>query len=186
MRVPSERWNRWSRRRRRGVLTGYARAQIHRLGDQYVLYYTATDQSGVLSVGVATSAHVDGPFDDVIGKPLLRYYGKDPLGVIDPTMVVHEGSPHLIWKDDGNAVGKPTPIWIQQLADDGLSLKGNRHQLISNNQSSWEGGVVEGPWMLRREDYYYLFYSVRAHTTADAHVFASLLDQHYRLELASL
>jgi hypothetical protein len=35
----------------------------------------------VLSIGVATSAHVDGPFDDVIGKPLLRHHGDDPLGV---------------------------------------------------------------------------------------------------------
>ena len=64
-------------------------------------------------------------------------------------MYVHEATrgntPHLIWKDDGNAVGGPTPIWIQQLAEDGLSLRGNRHLLITNNASSWEGGVVEGP-----------------------------------------
>jgi len=56
----------------------------------------------VLSVGVATSAHVDGPFEDVTGKPLLRYRGEVPLGIIDPTMYVHEGTPHLLWKDDGS------------------------------------------------------------------------------------
>ena len=144
-------------------LTGLARAQIHKLGSQYVLYYTASDRSGVLSIGVATSANVHGPFEDVLAKPLLRHYGNDPLGVIDPSMVVHDGVPHLIWKDDGNAVGMPTPIWIQELAGDGLSLKGNPHLLISNDASSWEGGVVEGPWMLHRQGYYYLFYSVRTH-----------------------
>jgi len=143
--------------------------EIHKLGGQYVLYYTASDQSGVLSIGVATSAHVDGPFDDVIGKPLLRYHGDQPLGIIDPTMYLHvtpevpHGIPHLLWKDDGNAVGEHTPIWIQELAEDGLSLRGNRHLLITNNASSWEGGVVEGPWMLHREGYFYLFYSGNAY-----------------------
>ena len=48
-------------------------------------------------------------------------------------------------------MGEPTPIWIQQLAEDGLSLRGNRHLLITNNASSWEGGVVEGPWLIHRE-----------------------------------
>jgi len=141
--------------------------EIHFLNNHYLLYYTATDQSNLLSIGVATSAHVDGPFEDVTGKPLLRYRGDAPLGIIDPTMYVHEGTPHLIWKDDGNAVGEPTPIWIQQLAEDGLSLRGNRHLLITNNASSWEGGVVEGPWLVHREvggeGYFFLFYSGNAY-----------------------
>ena len=47
-------------------------------------------------------------------------------------MYLHHGTPHLIWKDDGNAVGEPTPIWIQELADDGLSLRGSRHLLKPN------------------------------------------------------
>jgi len=51
---------------------------------------------------------VDGPFEDVTGKPLLRYRGEVPLGIIDPTMYVHEGTPHLIWKvgDRGEIEGR--------------------------------------------------------------------------------
>jgi arabinan endo-1,5-alpha-L-arabinosidase len=64
----------------------------------------------------------------------------------------------LLWKVEGNPVGKPTPIKIQPLATDGLSVTGNATTLISNTLA-WEGALIEGPWMIERGSYFYLFYS---------------------------
>ena len=96
-----------------------------------------------------------GPFHD-IGQPLVH----DPNGgVIDPTEFTDgAGAPYLVWKVDGNATGQPTPIHGQPLAADGLSLAGARKTLITNDLG-WEGPVVEGPWVVRRDGMYYLFYS---------------------------
>ena len=46
----------------------------------------------------------------------------------------------------------------QKLNDDGTKLVGEMHELIRND-IGWEGGVVEGPFILRRNDWFYLFYS---------------------------
>lgn len=67
--------------------------------------------------------------------------------------------------EDGNAVGKPTPIHGQALAADGLSLVGTPTTLITNDQP-WEGAVVEGPWVYAHGGSYYLFYSGASYANA--------------------
>jgi GH43 family beta-xylosidase len=133
--------------------------EIHRVGDHFVAYFTARHQDGRLSIGAATAPSALGPFTDR-GQPLLHDAG---IGLIDASeFEAPDGSRYLVWKEDGNAVGKPTPIHGQALAADGLSLVGARATLITNDQA-WEGGVVEGPWVLRRDGLYYLFYSGNAY-----------------------
>jgi xylan 1,4-beta-xylosidase len=68
------------------------------------------------------------------------------------------GIRYLIWKEDGNSRSQPTPIWAQRLNDDGTRLTGEPRELIRNDVP-WEGGVVEGPFILRRNGWFYLFYS---------------------------
>jgi beta-xylosidase len=62
-------------------------------------------------------------------------------------------------------VSKPTPIWAQRLSADGTRLVGERRELIHNDQP-WEkhptlpfGNLVEGPSVVRRGGWFYLFYS---------------------------
>jgi beta-xylosidase len=64
-------------------------------------------------------------------------------------------------KIDGNAKGAPTPIFVRQLADDGLSFAAASApvEVLTNQSSTWEGGVVEAPWVVKREGVYFLFYS---------------------------
>jgi arabinan endo-1,5-alpha-L-arabinosidase len=133
--------------------------EIHRVGTHYVAYYTARNTAGHLSIGAASSSSPLGPFTDR-GQPLLT----DPqMGLIDATEFSDTGgAPYLAWKEDGNAVGKPTPIHGQALAADGMSLTGTRKDLITNDQT-WEGAVVEAPWVVARGGYYYLFYSGNAY-----------------------
>ncbi len=133
--------------------------EIHRVGTGYVAYYTARHVDGKLSIGAATSTSALGPFTD-IGAPLVH---STTMGMIDATTFVDtNGTRYLVWKADGNAVGQPTPIYGQALSANGLSLVGSRVTLISNNLS-WEGGVVEAPWVVAKDGYYYLFYSGNAY-----------------------
>ncbi|NMO13782.1 family 43 glycosylhydrolase [Pyxidicoccus fallax] len=133
--------------------------EIHKVGTRYIAYYTARHTNGKLSIGAATSASALGPFTD-LGRPLVHDTG---MGMIDATFFKDTaGTPYLVWKADGNAVGQQTPIYGQQLSADGLSLVGTRRTLITNNLG-WEGGVVEAPWVVARGGYYYLFYSGNAY-----------------------
>ena len=80
-------------------------------------------------------------------------------GSIDPSAATDEnGQRYLIWKEDGNSRNQPSIIWAQPLDDDGTKLTGQPRELIRND-IAWEGGVVEGPLILRRNDWFYLFYS---------------------------
>jgi GH43 family beta-xylosidase len=133
--------------------------EIHRVGTRFIAYYTARHTSGKLAIGAATSASALGPFTD-LGRPLVL---DASMGMIDATFFRDAaGVPYLVWKADGNAVGQPTPIYGQQLSADGLALVGTRRTLISNTLS-WEGAVVEAPWVVYRGGYYYLFYSGNAY-----------------------
>jgi beta-xylosidase len=56
----------------------------------------------------------------------------------------------------------PTIIWAQPLAPDLLHVVGEKIQLLVNDPASWEGGVVEAPYIMRHADRFYLFYAGNA------------------------
>jgi arabinan endo-1,5-alpha-L-arabinosidase len=132
--------------------------EIHEVGAKYVAYFTARHEDGRLSIGAAKAASATGPFTD-IGQPLVH---DAAMGMIDATEFEAAGTPYLVWKEDGNAVAKPTPIYGQALTADGTALTGARKTLITNDLA-WEGGVVEGPWVVAHGGSYYLFYSGNAY-----------------------
>jgi arabinan endo-1,5-alpha-L-arabinosidase len=111
----------------------------------------------VLSVGAASAPDVLGPYTDV-GGPLVEH----PQGVIDTNYFQDDdGSRWFLYKIDGNSVGQPTPIYLRRLADDGLSFAPGSEpvELLRNAPATWEGGVIEAPWLVKRDGVYYLFYS---------------------------
>ena len=121
--------------------------------DRCLVWYVGRQRGGPLTIAVATAPSPGGPYTD--HGPLIA----DPDGSIDPCFARDEhGAPYLIWKEDGNSVGKPTPIWAQPLTDDLLRLTGERTLLITNDQP-WEEGVVEGPYILRHNGRFYMFYA---------------------------
>jgi xylan 1,4-beta-xylosidase len=129
-----------------------------------LVYYVARKRDGPLCVAVATAAHAEGPYTD--HGPLLC----QPDGSIDPSFVRDEhGQPFLIWKEDGNSENKLTPIWAQPLTSDLLHLTGDKTQLLVNDPESWEGGVVEGPYIFRHAGRFYLFYAGNACCGAACH-----------------
>ncbi|HEX8492080.1 MAG TPA: family 43 glycosylhydrolase [Pyrinomonadaceae bacterium] len=127
---------------------------------RFFIYYAAQKKDGPLCVAVATARRPQGPYTD--HGPLVC----QEVGSIDGFPVTDEnGDRYLLWKEDGNSVSKPTPIWAQRLSKDGTRLVGERKELFHNDQA-WEkhaslpyGDLVEGPAVVKRGGWFYIFYS---------------------------
>ena len=132
---------------------------VLRDGDRYLMYYSAThdachDPERGHCLAIATSDSPAGPFIDM-GVPLLLGIGFefiDPMAFDDPA----SGKHFLYWGSGFQ------PIKVQELGDDRMSFApgGEPTNLIWPNHV--EGAfprLVEACWVIRHEDYYYLFYS---------------------------
>lgn len=131
--------------------------EIHKVGDKYVAYFTAVNGANVLSIGAASADDILGPYVDR-GGPLVER----AIGVIDATYFRDDDGKHyLFYKIDGNSQGQRTPTYARELAPDGLSFApGSQEvQVLTNDPGTWEGGVTEAAWIVKRDGYYYLFYS---------------------------
>ncbi|WP_111668940.1 glycoside hydrolase family 43 protein [Algoriphagus litoralis] len=119
-------------------------------------YYTARDKtSNRLSVAVASADSPLGEFRD--HGPLVA----QELGSIDAFETRDEaGRLFLLWKEDGNSQGQKTPIWAQQINEERTKLIGERTALFENDQE-WEGNLVEGVAIFRKNGYFYATYSAR-------------------------
>lgn len=126
--------------------------EIIKRGRSYLVYYAA--RSGRRRcVGVASASRPTAFFRDR-GRVVCS-----SLGAIDPLPVYDEaGRFFLVWKEDGNSRGRPTPIMAAPLRPDGLRLAGSKRELFRADQP-WETGVVEGPAMTRHDGRLYMFYS---------------------------
>jgi beta-xylosidase len=124
---------------------------------RFFVYYAARKKNGPLCVAVATASQPAGPYTD--HGPLVC----QDDGSIDPFIIRDEKNQlYLIWKEDGNSRQQPTPIWAQRLSEDGTKLMGKRTRILQNDAASWEGGVVEGSYILRHGDWFYHFYAGNA------------------------
>ncbi|HEY2516561.1 MAG TPA: glycoside hydrolase family 43 protein, partial [Polyangiaceae bacterium] len=151
---PSGHWPSWAKK-------DFWAPEIHKVGGKYVVYFSARGADNMLAIGAASAPSALGPFTD-IGAPLVH---DASMGLIDASEINAPQGPYVLWKEDGNALGKPTPIHAQPLAADGLSLTGSPSTLITNDQS-WEGAVTEGPFMVENAGTFYLFYSGNSYANA--------------------
>ena len=110
------------------------------------MYYTARDISAnTQCIGRAVSSTAGGPFGDPSSSPFLCQNSLG--GTIDAQPFQDtDGTLYLLYKNDGNSIGVPSGIWIQQLSDDGSALEGTATQLILSG-AAWEAGVTEAPFM---------------------------------------
>jgi arabinan endo-1,5-alpha-L-arabinosidase len=129
------------------------------IGGQFVAYYTVQDASGKHRIGVATSANVAGPYQD-IGQPLVDR----TFGTIDPHLFDDGGQLWLYYKRASNGVH--TTIFAQRLEADGLKKAGTAKPTLDFGLG-WEGELVEAPWLVKHGDFYYMFYSANWYCNAD-------------------
>ncbi|MBO9682572.1 MAG: family 43 glycosylhydrolase, partial [Flavisolibacter sp.] len=121
-------------------------------GKVYV-YYAAHKKGGNLCVGIASADKPEGPYTD--HGPLIC----QEVGSIDAFPMRDEnGKLYLIWKEDANSVGKPTPNWAQELNEERTKLIGEKKELFRND-ATWEKNLVEGISMVRHGDFFYAFYA---------------------------
>ncbi|HYF64589.1 MAG TPA: glycoside hydrolase family 43 protein, partial [Herpetosiphonaceae bacterium] len=131
--------------------------EMIQIGEQFVLYYTARDKAADKQcIGVATAAKPEGKFKDTNEQALVCQ--ADEGGSIDPSPFRDGDKLYLYWKNDGNCCSKPTYIYAQELAPDGLSLVGEPVRLLRND-ATWEGTLIEAPTMVRHADAYVMFFS---------------------------
>jgi beta-xylosidase len=128
------------------------------LDSRYLLYFAAHHRnSGRQCIGVATSASATGPFVSPATDPLVcqTHLG----GSIDPHPFVDaDGTPLMLWKADGNAIGQPSTIYAQRLAPDGLTLTGQPIPLLRSD-AAWEQPLIENPALVSTGRSYTLLYS---------------------------
>ncbi|GAA0935873.1 glycoside hydrolase family 43 protein [Kribbella koreensis] len=134
--------------------------------DRFVMYYTTSDDaSGRQCVGVAVAATAKGPYVDKSSKPLICQV--DEGGSIDASPFQDSsGRRWLYWKNDGNAIGVDTWIYVSKLSPDGLTLVGGTTRLIKQTLP-WEGNLVEAPYVVERNGKFHLFYSANAYDKAE-------------------
>lgn len=128
-------------------------------GERYLMYYSAThdachDPERGHCLAVATSTSPAGPFLDM-GVPLLLGVGFefiDPMSFDDPVT----GKPFLYW---GSGY---LPIKAQELGEDRMSFAPGTQPIDLIWPNPVEGAfprLVEAAWVIRHDDFYYLFFS---------------------------
>jgi beta-xylosidase len=121
-------------------------------GKVYV-FYSAHKKGGNLCLSVASASSPAGPFTD--HGPLMC----EEAGSIDAFTTRDEnGKLYIIWKEDGNSVKKPTPIWAAPLSEDRTKIIGDKKELFRND-TEWERNLVEGVSIIRHGQYFYAFYA---------------------------
>ena len=128
-------------------------------GERYIMYYSATpdvchEPERGHCLAVATSTSPAGPFVDM-GLPLLLGMGFeyiDPMAYDDPVT----GKRLLYWGSGFQ------PIKVQELAEDRISFAPGSTPIDLVWPNGKNGGfprLVEAAWVIRHDEFYYLFYS---------------------------
>lgn len=117
------------------------------------MYYAAHKRDGNLCIAVASADSPEGPYTD--HGPLMC----EKAGSIDAfPFRDNSGKLFMIWKEDGNSVKQPTPIWAMEMNESRTALVGEKFELFRND-ADWEANLVEGVSMIRHGDYIYAFYA---------------------------
>ncbi|KAI0508797.1 glycoside hydrolase family 43 protein [Xylaria bambusicola] len=159
----------------------------------YVMYYTARKAGGTHCIGAATSASAIGPFTPQAAPLICNDAGG---GVIDASGYDDGVDRWIVWKVDGNSLGgattctggpkgpnyTPTPIQIQRMARDALTLLDSPTTILDNEGAS-NNGVVEAPALYKiANGNYVLFYSAHCYSSDDydiEYAFSSTINGQY-------
>ena len=117
-------------------------------GGRLLVVYAALKRNGQWCIGAATALRAAGPWRDR-GPVLCR-----PGGAIDPAVVTGEdGASYLVYK----AKGVGGALYARPLDLGTLRTRGPATRLLAPERG--ERGVTEGPALLRRDGWWYLFFS---------------------------
>jgi len=117
-------------------------------GGRLLVVYAGLRRNGQWCIGAATASRAAGPWRDR-GPVLCR-----PGGAIDPAVVTDEdGSSYLVYKAKGIGGG----LYARRLSLRTLRTSGRATRLLAPQRG--DRGVTEAPALLRRDGWWYLFFS---------------------------
>ena len=117
----------------------------------YYMYFSAGDGAGI-GVARSTTGKPQGPYEDVLGKPLVAdvLFGGQP---IDPAVFIDDdGRAYLLWGGWSHGLGA-------ELNEDMVSFKTEPVELTPPN-------YVEAPYLIKRNGVYYYMYSVGGYVSS--------------------
>ena len=121
---------------------------FYRKGTYYVYYVARKKSDGISCIGVATALDPAKGFTD---RGILLEFGKE---AIDPFVIEDNGKLYITWKAYG-LDQRPIELLGSRLSDDGLKVEGDPFTLLRDEEKKG----LEGQCLVKRKDYYYLFYS---------------------------
>lgn len=134
--------------------------------NKYYWYVSAIDENtGKKVIGVAVGNQANGPFKDVLGKPLITEHCEE--GKVAPTVITDsEKQAYLTWGDQ--------QLWHVKLNKDMITydqvtgimqVPAEKHDWFvskirgtANSTEKRTTTYEEGPWVYKRKGLYYLFY----------------------------
>lgn len=121
----------------------------------FFVYYTARRKSDKIScIGVATTKDIHTPFTD---HGIIIEWGKEAIDAY--IFKDDDGKKYISWKAYGLTKGRPIELLCSELSKDGLKLVGE-HFSLTQHDKGWKKSGEEGQCMVKRNGYYYVFYSV--------------------------
>ena len=146
---------------------------------EFIMYFTATytQNPSTHCLGYATASTPTGPYNSTSPQPLICPV--DQGGAIDPSIFKDaDGTLYLVYKIDGNSLPNggggpcgnaagvhPTPIMLQKLGPDGVTLVGAPMQLLDRGPA--DGPLIEAPDLILADGTYYLFFSSNCYNGPD-------------------
>lgn len=121
------------------------------------MYYAAQPQkNNRYCVGAAVADSPLGPFN-ATDSP-LACPTKDG-GAIDPAGYVDGDTYYVVYKVDGNSIGKATPLMLQKLKADAVTPFPKYRPRVLLQKDRSDGPLIEAPSIAKRGDLWYLFFS---------------------------
>ena len=125
--------------------------ELYVLNGKIYLYYTARRASdGVSYIGVASTDDIRKGFQD---HGCLVVFGKE---AIDAFIFEDGGKLFISWKAYG-LDPRPIELLCSELSPDGLQLVGEPFLLLRDDEKIG----MEGQYIFKKDDYYYIIYSIR-------------------------
>jgi beta-xylosidase len=123
-------------------------------GTFFVYYTTKRKDNRIACIGVATTKEISTGFTD---HGIIIEWGDEAIDAF--VFKDDDEKLYITWKAYGLTEGRDIEILASELSPDGLSLVGD-HFTLTDFSAGWHGAGDEGQCIVKRNEYYYMFYSI--------------------------
>ncbi len=136
--------------------------ELHKINNRYFLtfncqnsgggHYATTDMLHHHACGLAVADHIEGPYTvKTHDEPLTPFPSNDLTLFTDD-----DGKVYAFFNNGWTDIHH---IYVAELDTASYVLKEDPVKLISQEPGKWDGGGIEGAYVIRKDDTYYMFYS---------------------------